>query len=1425
MDKNLLTPKHRWAEDGVSGYPLTHPIVGQSNFFNDFKVWIPIVDQSQEKFAHVFAIVAQWGVGKSRLGYELISQINSNSPGWYVRNEVGVLEKGELFQESDRDKYLGLYIRYSQLYKDYQNVDNWFGYGFYQVLLPLARGVFDNSIQGQVAEEAYNRLVVQGFDKTQLAEILQLSQNHSDEHLYEAPDLLTEICTNAHNYLKEFGIEYVLIVLDELETVAETATFGLETEEIKYLDGRAIKLLGKAIKEEDPRRKLPWLRYVALCSPAIGDELREIRSIDRRLPIVDLAQNPFADVSDFVKILEQQQKIEKSYPTGVVEAAYAMSGGNFGWFNVVMTYVDRVLNTWKAPNPPSIGELFTEVVKVSSRVRDYVLDYNAINELRLSDRTHIEAARELLYGQLPVPLAKWQPDQLQTLLSGQNEYNEPIALRYRRVEWDDLDCSEALRQAKFRRPQGDRWFLTGIDEPLNLQQLLDNLSTYAVHESGGVRTSDGKRIVLIPLKQAEFVQLVGLLYPHPAAEDAARGLWKWLVGADLNDTDATHVGPSIAMLGRLNLRYRKQGQNSLIFRDPDQNTAHEKVMEQRKNQPTDERAKEILTGIMRLLDRNWAYDVSSAGLADGLVAIATAPGSRAREKGGLVNCDDLKLHPDGRLILAWVRNEDELEQLCNPGVSQQFNTHGRTPVLAFTSSRSLVDKFANPASPTLKDARSYLLLYQLSASEEFALHQVGLPTVDCKGFRLDNSGFNSAFSNRLNTLLRPLTDAIRQWRRDLDAMGRIAWPLRPGGPLKDTEKALLFDAWRYLMLSKPAPHSLSDLDETSGLDVEEVVDVLKKIDLRPKPEGYTDDDRAMLFSSLDDSADAVFPPFLISILERLLQEGSSWTLNTAKREWFWGYTWKTAKPKEIFEDWMGLACDLQFAIETSAGTSRDSASFSLRTTSELRNLINEADNWLKNDYPKIVTEKMALVFGEDKVFDYFAPRGGAAKVGSKTSNAEGRLNQARDYLSALETAEANYTSSPNEDQLLESAKQRADLLNAVSYVYLDKDYKQLTNDENVRTLSFEDESVPLWKRVRRAEIFAEKTLRNKKRICSRIDKLPDEMKKDVRDLNLNHFPVHLFTWCLEKIRDILNGALPEEGTPQGSTARRQVTEPGTLGQYLRDLQVDNATTRLSQLAREVGIDLDSEAEADLEAIDGQIITGFRNLKQSYERLYTQKATLNQRLQKLVAKLQNSPTDFPYPTDIPTLANFQKRIELLEDTLEGIKEDGVDNLQHDDALNNPSKLGNFQPLMQATQGLLTEPTRELQQLLGYAATLENAITGYLKSLLGKPDVISIEKGLNSLLQVQGKPLRKELDLPELEIAGSLQAAIEKIEERRGKWVQEGDRLLASSGITFERWRRIVEALNAERDPQLEPEEAEKLVNGRLLVRTYRLGGTK
>ena len=46
------------------------------------------------RFAHVVSVIAPWGIGKSRLGYELVAQINDASRGWWVRRDRRALEEG-----------------------------------------------------------------------------------------------------------------------------------------------------------------------------------------------------------------------------------------------------------------------------------------------------------------------------------------------------------------------------------------------------------------------------------------------------------------------------------------------------------------------------------------------------------------------------------------------------------------------------------------------------------------------------------------------------------------------------------------------------------------------------------------------------------------------------------------------------------------------------------------------------------------------------------------------------------------------------------------------------------------------------------------------------------------------------------------------------------------------------------------------------------------------------------------------------------------------------------------------------------------------------------------------------------------------------------------------------------------------------------
>jgi hypothetical protein len=1404
--------KHQWAATGVSSYPLTHPIVGQGRFFEAFKHFIHLVDDEAEKFAHVFAVIAQWGVGKSRLGYELVAQINDTSRGWWVRGDDGALGKARLFHgDKDRDQYLGLYIRYSQVANDYNNVDNWFAYGLYKALLPLARGSFDGSIQGQIAKEASDRLAVAGFDPKKLAGALEASKNHSDETLYEDPELATRLCQAAYAYLQSCGIKYVLVVLDELETAAEAATYGLDATDIKHLDGRAIKLMGKAIKEEDPRRKLPWLRYVALCSPAIGDELREIQSTARRFELAELSSNAFSDVSDFVQTLSADGRLAEAYPQGLVEAAYAMSAGNFGWFNVVMASIDERLRDKRArgeKDAPTVGALFDELVRVSGRVQQHVLDHHALDMLKVG-KAQLLAARDLLYGQLPVALDSYPPETRAAVLSAKNEYDEPIATLFRRVEWDELEAAEALRASKFTRDKGV-WRLGGVDQPLDLRQLLSNLGTYAIHETKGHRRADGKHTLVVPLRQSNFVHLVSLLYPHAAAEDAARALWRRFLGPeDLTPDTATHVGPSVEMIARLDLRHRKQGQTSLIFRDPDQNSAHEKALSALRTQTERQRAEQVLVGAMRVIDQHWAYDAAPTGIRDdSLTVIGTSPIAKGKQPGGLVTFDGLKLHPKGRALFAWVKNDEELERLCN-AASAQFGEEGRTPVVAFTSSRALVDRMANPSSDTLKGAKSYLLLYQLTSTEEHILHQIGVPAQASVGYRLDGHGFTTAFNNRLQSLVRPFSEEVGRFRRQLNELGRIAWPLRSSGKLKETEQELLIQAWRILAIDKPAPATLANLDDKSGVDVEALKALLAKLGVTPKARaaGYADSERAGLFSRVDDAAEAQFPPFLVEAVSRLLS--GDWTFARAEREWFWGYTWEGIKPKDTYFEWMSILRELGFAKPQPAAKTADVYTATARA--ELRGAVQEADNWLKKDYAALVAE-MGAVFGAGRVKELFAPEAGSP--GTKTLTARKKLTDSTTDLDALDKSE---TQAATAESFRASAQRRRRVIANIDWVYRRDELNAIQQDQNVKTLDFESDTVPLWQRIRRASLFVEFVRKAERRIRARTVSLAEEMRLDV--VSLHGFPLALFTLSLDKIAHILDGALAPATTP-GQTEVVQASEPGTLRQNLRDLKVADATVQLENLAREVGIDLTTWIEQPLAQCEGQIVSAFRELESVYEKLRSDLLGAAGRISTLQTVLKAAPADFQYPRSAVALDRLHGRPALIENTLEDARGEEVDRLRSE--FDGPARLGNFQPLMSRARDLLDEPRGALTHLLAHVISVENAIAEYRKKLVEDAELQKVHRGLEALARATGAPAPQALTLKGVEDVGALSEARKLVSTRVQEHTVTGGKLLGDTGISFDRWCAIVGALDAGRDPALEPQEADALVKRNFLQRTYRLG---
>ncbi|HEH9403996.1 TPA: hypothetical protein SIA26_001462 [Aeromonas bestiarum] len=1412
-----LARRHSWAATGVSDYPPRDPLVGQSRFFKRYRTFIHTVDQDADNFAHVFAVEAEWGRGKSRLGHELIAQINDCSKGWFVREDGGPLEDKELFDPAAQDKYLALYIRYSQVASDYQNSDNWFGYGLYKALLPLATGKFDGSIQSKIAEQALHRLNPAGFDAQQLAQCLELDQAHSEEALYEEEGLVVRLVQAAYAYLQKFGIGYVLVVLDELETVAEAATFGLEHDDAKRLDGQAIRLIGKAIKEEDPRRKLPWLRYVALCSPLLGQQLREIQSVARRFELVELEHNAFADVSDYVAQLKAERKLAHDYPTGLVEAAYAMSGANFGWFNVIMANVDAVLAQYAAAGKPltNMGELFDAVIDSSGRVAEHVLDKHAIEGIKTGDHDLRAVAQELLYGQLPVALDA-APARSKELLKLVNEDGEPVASLYRKMPFDALKCRQALEEAKFKREK-DEWLYPAVEQALSLSALLQNLRTFAINEAE-------KDVLLLPLSRGEFKHLLSLLYDHPAVEFAADALWQKLIGNDqlLPDEEATHIGPSVAMLLRLDLRYRNQQHNSMIFRDLADADTHEtatKAFLQASSHNPGLRWTARLIGLMRLLDKNWQYAQPALSNKENLCIQTSSRGQGAGQRGGLLFCDALKLHPDNLAWFAWVNNREELDRL-HQFAATCHTSEGRFPVMAFTASTHLMEQYnRGDVSEKLKDD---LLLYYLNPSEVDQLERIGLLPEQCKGLLFDDARLTSKFKNKLNALRDFAYQAIQQWRARLNERGLIAWPLRPIGKINAQDRDLLLRAWTLFVFKEPTLSCLNDLETRHGIDAEEIASLMQRLALPSKllSLGFTKEEHAGLFADLANpqQAQAIFPYFLARIANPAsIQE---WTLDKAKRDWYWGYLQHAnVTAKNVFDDWMWWCSELHL-LQLQDATAA-TAKWQSLPRAKLDNAINEAQNWFNGngvDGYKATVAKLERVFGYDRIPGLFAPLG-KSPIGTETVEANEQIKAARlafDSLKVNEEALALLGSgalaavAAMVPALLAG---RFEVLQRVAGVKPEQ-VPEITLG-NINILRLDDKNQSLYQRIEQARLFADYVEKAASQIKLRIDHLITDIDTDAHDLAL--FPRSLFTLSLQTVINILDGAL-QQHSESGTAALEGTASSDTLLHYLRSLQLDKAADRLRLLAEEAGVNIDNGTVSGFAENIGHIASSYRAAKKKFVDVSDYLTELKARCVEAARVLEPVPANYTTPEHAQEVAALVQKLVFIGDAFEDLADLAKSEREK---FREQARKGQFSAIRDIPDRLLNPIQYQLNVVGGAISKVENTIQAHRETLVSQANERYLPV-LTPLFSACNEAAPAAVSLGSVSVL-SLHDLQMTIDVQQSQWENKANLLLSETGLDFATWQGLAMAIAEGKHPVLSQPVQEALVAKGILKMKLYFGG--
>jgi hypothetical protein len=948
-----------------------------------------------------------------------------------------------------------------------------------------------------------------------------------------------------------------------------------------------------------------------------------------------------------------------------------------------------------------------------------------------------------------------------------------------------------------------------VEQSLSLSALLQNLRTFAINENEA-------DLLLLPLARAEFKHLLSLLYDHPAVEFAADALWQKLIGDEqqLPDEEATHIGPSVAMLLRLDLRYRHRQHTAMILRDPLEADAHEAAMKVFLQQGATQiglRYQARLTGLMRLLDKNWQYAQPPYANPENLPIQTSPRGQGAGQRGGLLFCDGLKLHPDNLAWFAWVNNREELDRLHRLAALRHAD-EGRFPVMAFTASTHLMEQYnRGDVSDKLRDD---LLLYYLNPSEVDQLERIGLPPEQCRGFALNETSLTSKFKSKLNALRDFAWQAMHKWRRRLNRRGLIAWPLRATGKITHQDRELLLRAWTLLAVQEPALAGLNDLEPHHGIDAEAVAALLQRLALPAKylSLGYDQEEHAGLFDepANPQQAQARLPRFLARIANPA--KAQEWTLKKARRDWYWGYLSHAGlTPKSLFDDWMWWCGALHLLQLVDATASQ--AKWQTVPLARLDNAIVEARNWFEGgaaDGYKATVTTLERVFGYDRIPGLFAPLS-KSPMGTETVEANDQLLAARQAFDKLKLDEEALGLGDADDLEAVTSKLpallqgRAEVLWRVDRVKPES--SPVITLGNINTLRLDDKEQSLYQRIEQARLFAEYVDSAARRIKQRIGSLISDI--DVESQGLSQFPRSLFTLSLETVSNIL-GVVLQQPNDSATAASEGSAGSDTLLHYLRSLQLDKAAQRLRLLADEAGVDIDAGTQQGFVEVNGHIVSAYRAARERFIKVQDYLAQLQDRCKEAARQLDPMPTDYAEPSHDKTVIELAQQLVQIGDAFVELEDAAK---REREKFRELARKGNFSAIREVPDRLLNPPHTQLHTVGGALTTIENAIRAYREQRLAELNEAYLPV-LTPLFAACKEPAPQAVPLASV-AALSLHDLRVTLDGQRSQWEALANRLLNGTGLDFKGWRQVAAAIGAGDSPDLSPDAQAALIDKGIL----------
>ncbi len=580
-----LRQNNPWSYSGEAVFPPNTPLVAQDKVYGNLKRFVNALLRGSDR-ARALLLIGDWGVGKSRIGFELVAESLYEESRWYVSDPSGVFGgiDQRILKHNLQDGILPLFIMYQDATRvDNLGEDNWVPVVTFQGLAYLA-GVniapADSELQ-RIYSELVTVLNLKAGEDVQET----LSQFFvGDELASQYHQLVVEKCKNWLE--KKCSINQFLTIVEEVESeddFQKRPDFG--DRRTGGADEQNILIIPRVLKHTKGRVAYPYMHFVLLCSRAVGAKFDEISSTERRVDVVVMEKNRLEDVQLYVHQLKEQYSAVNYFPE-LLNSAFFATDRNFGWLNVLMHDV-HMLNQLSLP----VARQFQQVSGANERIRRYIFNFDQLKAIHNGPFSEGDVLDKVFHlGTQVLEKDKFQQYQ-EVKYEKKPLFVKLITVRFPRAEINRL--YDYLRGQGYERDSEGLYLRTLSNKALGLEEVLAGLEVFG---------NKAKQQLYIPIEPEEFSAQLQVLIGGEALIEAAKDIHRFFLSdeVELVDDNGIRFCPSfIAMSNFYKLLDRQGGSETGFFKKAQ---LDRKLDEYLKQQDQKSEANLVLNGLVRLME-------------------------------------------------------------------------------------------------------------------------------------------------------------------------------------------------------------------------------------------------------------------------------------------------------------------------------------------------------------------------------------------------------------------------------------------------------------------------------------------------------------------------------------------------------------------------------------------------------------------------------------------------------------------------------------------------------------------------------------------------------------------------------------------------------------------------------------------------------